>query len=238
VRQRLETRWGRGRAHRHRLCAFAAFSAIAGELAALIDRIQGRAYKVTSLALNRNETGQSLSYHALWKMRFNGGAIAPSVATSQGPLATGGIPINCFSGLAGLARTATRDIFAKPCLSDSNTDVTRRPREACDQSHRNRIAPRAVPAGVASRHGQRVDAHATVWRAMARPAPPGADCRANPAPQTSSAASSTTGGRPRFNSLNESSKPEVLTFRSPKMTSERTRTAAEAARSDASCRLR
>ena len=38
--------------------------------------------------------------------------------------------------------------------------------------------------------------------------------------------------------LSESSKPEVLTFRSPKMTSERTRTAAEAARSDASCRSR
>lgn len=40
--------------------------AIAGELAALIERIQGRAYKVTSLALIRNETGQPLSYHALW----------------------------------------------------------------------------------------------------------------------------------------------------------------------------
>ena len=38
--------------------------AIAGELAALIERIQGRAYKVTSLALIRNETGQPLSYHA------------------------------------------------------------------------------------------------------------------------------------------------------------------------------
>src|SRR5437762_11269331 len=38
--------------------------AIAGELAALIERIQGRAYKVTSLALIRNETGQPLSYSA------------------------------------------------------------------------------------------------------------------------------------------------------------------------------
>jgi integrase len=40
--------------------------AIAGELAALFDRMQGRAYKVTSLTLIRNETGQPLSYHALW----------------------------------------------------------------------------------------------------------------------------------------------------------------------------
>jgi integrase len=40
--------------------------AIAGELAALIERIQGRAYKVTSLALIRSESGQPLSYHALW----------------------------------------------------------------------------------------------------------------------------------------------------------------------------
>ena len=39
--------------------------AIAGELAKLIERIQGRAYKVTSLALIRNETGQPLSYSAL-----------------------------------------------------------------------------------------------------------------------------------------------------------------------------
>jgi integrase len=39
--------------------------AIAGELGALIERIQGRAYKVTSLALIRNETGQPLSYSAL-----------------------------------------------------------------------------------------------------------------------------------------------------------------------------
>jgi hypothetical protein len=31
----------------------------------LIERIQGRAYKVTSLALVRNETGQPLSYAAL-----------------------------------------------------------------------------------------------------------------------------------------------------------------------------
>jgi integrase len=39
--------------------------AIAGELAALIERIQGRAYKVTSLALIHNEAGQPLSYSAL-----------------------------------------------------------------------------------------------------------------------------------------------------------------------------
>jgi len=39
--------------------------AIAGELAALIERIQSRAYKVTSLALIRNEAGQPLSYSAL-----------------------------------------------------------------------------------------------------------------------------------------------------------------------------
>ena len=32
----------------------------------MIERIQGRAYKVTSLALIRNETGQPLSCHALW----------------------------------------------------------------------------------------------------------------------------------------------------------------------------
>jgi integrase len=40
--------------------------AIAGELAALIERIRGRTYKVTSLALIRNEMGQPFSYHALW----------------------------------------------------------------------------------------------------------------------------------------------------------------------------
>ncbi|MEO8977704.1 MAG: tyrosine-type recombinase/integrase [Casimicrobiaceae bacterium] len=39
--------------------------AIAGELAALIERIQSRTYKVTSLSLIRNETGQPLSYYAL-----------------------------------------------------------------------------------------------------------------------------------------------------------------------------
>jgi ribosomal protein L16/L10AE len=39
--------------------------AIAGELAALIERIQSRVYKVTSLALIRNEAGQPLSYSAL-----------------------------------------------------------------------------------------------------------------------------------------------------------------------------
>ena len=39
--------------------------AIAGELAVLIERIQNRTYKVTSLALIRNETGQALSYSAL-----------------------------------------------------------------------------------------------------------------------------------------------------------------------------
>ena len=39
--------------------------AIAGELAALIARIQSRAHKVTSLALIRNETGQPLSNSAL-----------------------------------------------------------------------------------------------------------------------------------------------------------------------------
>lgn len=38
---------------------------IAGELAAVLTRIQGRAYKVTSLALVRNERGQPLSYSAL-----------------------------------------------------------------------------------------------------------------------------------------------------------------------------
>ena len=40
--------------------------AVAGELAALIERIQGRGYKVTSLALIRSERGRQLSYHALW----------------------------------------------------------------------------------------------------------------------------------------------------------------------------
>jgi hypothetical protein len=40
--------------------------AIAGELAALIERIQGQAYKVTSLALIRNESGHRFPYHALW----------------------------------------------------------------------------------------------------------------------------------------------------------------------------
>ena len=36
-----------------------------GKTRKLIERIQGRAYKVTSLALIRNETGQPLSYAAL-----------------------------------------------------------------------------------------------------------------------------------------------------------------------------
>lgn len=39
--------------------------AIEGELAALVERIQGRTYKVTSLALIRNEEGQPLSASAL-----------------------------------------------------------------------------------------------------------------------------------------------------------------------------
>jgi len=39
--------------------------AIEGELATLIERIKVRTYKVTSLALIRNETGQALSYFAL-----------------------------------------------------------------------------------------------------------------------------------------------------------------------------
>jgi integrase len=39
--------------------------AVAGELAALVDRINARVYKVTSLALIRNEDGQPLSYSAL-----------------------------------------------------------------------------------------------------------------------------------------------------------------------------
>ena len=38
---------------------------VEGELLALIERIQGRTYKVTSLALIRNESGQPLSYFAL-----------------------------------------------------------------------------------------------------------------------------------------------------------------------------
>jgi integrase len=38
---------------------------VAGELAAVLARIQGRAYKVTSLAVVRNERGQPLSYSAL-----------------------------------------------------------------------------------------------------------------------------------------------------------------------------
>ena len=40
--------------------------AIVGELAALIERIQGRAYKAASWALIRSESGQPLSYHARW----------------------------------------------------------------------------------------------------------------------------------------------------------------------------
>ena len=39
--------------------------AIEGELAALVERIEGRTYKVTSLALIRNEGGQPLSASAL-----------------------------------------------------------------------------------------------------------------------------------------------------------------------------
>src|SRR4029079_9137841 len=39
--------------------------AIAGELAAPVERIQGGAYKGTSFALRRNQAGQSLSYSAL-----------------------------------------------------------------------------------------------------------------------------------------------------------------------------
>jgi hypothetical protein len=39
--------------------------AVEGALGVLIDRIKGRSYKVTSLALVRNENGQPLSYFAL-----------------------------------------------------------------------------------------------------------------------------------------------------------------------------
>ncbi|HTR24397.1 MAG TPA: tyrosine-type recombinase/integrase [Terriglobales bacterium] len=116
---------------------------IAGELADVLARIQGRAYKVTSLAVVRNERGQPLSYAAL-DNRFedarNRAAVAVAAA-GMGELETGtDLPIprstrQSRHGQGGRHRHPLspaaarpqepqddRDLRSKPCRREGHAD--------------------------------------------------------------------------------------------------------------------
>ena len=73
-----------------------ATGATTGELAALIERIQGRAYKVTSLALIRNETGQPLSYSALDNRFEEARKRAAKALDDAGEEEAAAAPVKCF----------------------------------------------------------------------------------------------------------------------------------------------
>jgi integrase len=88
--------------------------AIAGELAALIERIQGRAYKVTSLALIRNETGQPLSYHALWnrfeEARKRAASAVDAAGSSDAAVAIRGFQFRDLRAKAGTDKADSTDL--------------------------------------------------------------------------------------------------------------------------------
>jgi integrase len=88
--------------------------AIAGELAALIERIQGRAYKVTSMALIRNESGQPLSYHALWnrfeEARKRAAGTVDAAGNGEAAVAVRGFQFRDLRAKAGTDKADSTDL--------------------------------------------------------------------------------------------------------------------------------